>query len=175
MIFRVNILINVTDDAVVSLPTLNIQDDQLMINWDMHIWNMSYKFPFKIMVNDYASLWRQNSEIFFYFEYEISLTISAYDDLQSRNIHRGIRFALLGEINNVMMTSSNGNIFRVTGHLRGEFTGHRWIPRTKASVAKLWCFLLICTWINASVHNREAGDLRRHRAHYDATVMILVD
>ena len=22
-----------------------------------------------------------------------------------------------------MMTSSNGNIFRVTGHLRGEFTG----------------------------------------------------
>ena len=26
------------------------------------------------------------------------------------------------------MTSSNGNIFRVTGHLCGEFTGHRWIP-----------------------------------------------
>ena len=24
-----------------------------------------------------------------------------------------------------MMTSSNGNIFRVTGHLCGEFTGHR--------------------------------------------------
>ena len=27
-----------------------------------------------------------------------------------------------------MMTSSNGNIFRVTGHLCGEFTGLRWIP-----------------------------------------------
>ena len=27
-----------------------------------------------------------------------------------------------------MMTSSNGNIFRVTGHLCGEFTGQRWIP-----------------------------------------------
>ena len=26
------------------------------------------------------------------------------------------------------MTSSNGNIFRVTGHLCGEFTGPRWIP-----------------------------------------------
>ena len=25
--------------------------------------------------------------------------------------------------------------------LCGEFTGHRWIPRTKASVAELWCFL----------------------------------
>ena len=27
-----------------------------------------------------------------------------------------------------MVTSSNGNIFRVTCHLCGEFTGHRWIP-----------------------------------------------
>ena len=35
-----------------------------------------------------------------------------------------------------MMTSSNGNIFRVTGPLCGEFTGHRWIPRTKASDAE---------------------------------------
>ena len=32
-----------------------------------------------------------------------------------------------------MITSSNGNIFRVTGHLCGEFTGPRWFPRTKAS------------------------------------------
>ena len=34
-----------------------------------------------------------------------------------------------------MMTSSNGNIFRVTGHLCGEFTCPRWIPHTKASDA----------------------------------------
>ena len=40
-----------------------------------------------------------------------------------------------------MMTSSNGNIFRVTGHLCGEFIGPRWIPRTNASDADLWCFL----------------------------------
>ena len=40
-----------------------------------------------------------------------------------------------------MMTSSNGNNFRVTGHLCGEFTGHRWIPCTKTSDADLWCFL----------------------------------
>ena len=39
------------------------------------------------------------------------------------------------------MTSSNGNIFRVTGHLCREFTGHRWIPRTKASDAELGCRL----------------------------------
>ena len=40
-----------------------------------------------------------------------------------------------------MMTSSNGNIFRVTDPLGGEFTGHRWIPLTKASDAELWRFL----------------------------------
>ena len=34
-----------------------------------------------------------------------------------------------------MMTSSNGNIFRVTGNLHGEFPGPRWIPHTKASDA----------------------------------------
>ena len=39
-----------------------------------------------------------------------------------------------------MMTSSNVNIFRVTGHWCGEFTGPRWIPCTKASDAELWCF-----------------------------------
>ena len=32
-------------------------------------------------------------------------------------------------------------------------------------------FSLICAWINAWVNNREAGDLIRHRAHYDVTVM----
>ena len=32
-----------------------------------------------------------------------------------------------------MMTSSNENILRVSGPLCGEFTGHRWISRTKAS------------------------------------------
>ena len=41
-----------------------------------------------------------------------------------------------------MMTSSNGNIFRVTGHLCGEFNGPRWLPHTMASDAELWCFLL---------------------------------
>ena len=40
-----------------------------------------------------------------------------------------------------MMMLSNGNIFRATGHLGGEFTGPRWIPRTKASDTELWCFL----------------------------------
>ena len=34
-------------------------------------------------------------------------------------------------------------------------------------------FSLICVWINGWVNNREAGDLRRYRAHYDVNVMII--
>ena len=43
------------------------------------------------------------------------------------------------ELKLYMMTSSNGNIFRVTGPLCEEFTGLRWFPRTKASHVELWC------------------------------------
>ena len=88
-------------------------------------------------------------------------------------------FAMHDSINNVsvilvniMMTSSNGNIFRVTGHLCGKFTGHRRIPRTKVSNAELWCFLWSASEKNGWVNNREAGDLRHYCAHYDVTVMI---
>ena len=56
-------------------------------------------------------------------------------------------------------------LFRVTGHLRGEFTGPRWILRKKASDV----------WLNGCVNNREAGDLRRYCAHYDVIVMICRD
>ena len=69
-----------------------------------------------------------------------------------------------------MMTSSNGKQFPVTGPLCWKFTGYRWIPRAKASDAELWCFL-ICARINSCLNNCEAGDLRRHRAHYDVNVM----
>ena len=32
-------------------------------------------------------------------------------------------------------------------------------------------FALICAWVNEWANNGEAGDLRRHRAHYDLIVM----
>ena len=32
-------------------------------------------------------------------------------------------------------------------------------------------FSFICVWITVRVNNREAGDLRRYRAHYDVIVM----
>ena len=66
--------------------------------------------------------------------------------------------------------------FRVTGHLCGEFTvaGNSPVPVNSTHKGQ-WCgalmFSLICAWINGWVNNGEAGDLRRHRAHYDVTVM----
>ena len=71
-----------------------------------------------------------------------------------------------------MMTSSNGNVFRVTGLLCGEFTSPGEFP-TQRPVTRSFDFSLICVWINGWVNNREAGDLRRNRGHYDVIVMEL--
>ena len=57
-------------------------------------------------------------------------------------------------LDNIMMMSSNGKIFRVTGHLCGALI-----------------FSLICVQINGWVNNREAAELRRRHAHYDVIVV----
>ena len=77
-----------------------------------------------------------------------------------RNLHLLI-FRIIDPLwGEYMMTSSNGNIFRVTGHV--EFTGP----------LNALMFSLICASVNAWVNNLGAGDLRRHRDYYDVTVMI---
>ena len=69
-----------------------------------------------------------------------------------------------------MMTSSNGNIFRVTGPLCGNSPVPVNSPH-KGQWRGALMFSLIRVWINDWVNNREAGDLRRHRGHYDVNVM----
>ena len=69
-----------------------------------------------------------------------------------------------------MMTSSNGNLFCITGHLCGQFIGDRWIPSTNGQWRGALMSSLICTWINGWVNNGEAGDLKYHRIHHDITV-----
>ena len=64
-----------------------------------------------------------------------------------------------------LMTSSNGSIFLVTGPLWGESTGQRPV---------MWSFDVSNDLrLNKRLkkNNRDAGDLRRHRAHYDINVM----
>ena len=54
----------------------------------------------------------------------------------------------------------------------------RWIHRSpvisphKGQWRGALIFSLIYVWINGWVNNREAGDLRRYRAHYDVIVMV---
>ena len=69
-----------------------------------------------------------------------------------------------------IMTSSNRNIFSVTGPLCGEFTGNRWIP-SHMPVTRSFDVFFFYAWTNGWVNSRDAGDLRRHRAHYDVNVM----
>ena len=75
------------------------------------------------------------------------------------------------EFHQSMMTSSNGNIFRVTGpFVRGIHRSPVNYPH-KGQWSGALRFSFICAWTKAWVNRREAGDLRRHLAHYDVTVM----
>ena len=47
---------------------------------------------------------------------------------------------------NFLMTSSNENIFCITGPLCGELTGHQWIPLMKASHKSIFLDWLISLW-----------------------------
>ena len=71
----------------------------------------------------------------------------------------------------VMMTSSQGSIFpRHWSFVRGL---HR--PPVNSLHRGQWrgalVFSLICAWTKVWVNNGDAGDFRRHRAHYDVTGM----
>ena len=90
--------------------------------------------------------------------------------LSTRNSAWGVPQSILWKHHGCnMMMSSDRNIFHVTGLLCG--VNHRWIPREGKWRGPL-VFSLICAWTNGWVNNREVGDLRRHRVHYDVTLMM---
>ena len=66
----------------------------------------------------------------------------------------------------IMMASSNGNFFCVTG---------RWPVNSphKGQWRGALMFYLTCACINGWVNSGEAGDLRRHHGHYDLTLMYI--
>ena len=63
-----------------------------------------------------------------------------------------------------MITSSIGNIFRVTGPLCEHFTGHRWIPFTKAGKGELWCFLWSAPeqTVESTIQTPTVSDIKWH-------------
>ena len=75
----------------------------------------------------------------------------------------------------LLKTSSNGNIFRVTGPLCGEFTGPGEFPTQRPVTLSFDVFFdLRLNKRLSKRNNREAGDLRRHRGHYDVNVMCYI-
>ena len=73
---------------------------------------------------------------------------------------------------------------RIIGPWWMESTGLKWFPSKRPWIWKLCpccphkgqrrgalMFSLICAGINGWVNNRKAGDLIRHRVHYDVTVL----
>ena len=74
-----------------------------------------------------------------------------------------------------MMTSSNGNIIRVTGPLRGESTGHRWFPLTKPVTRNFDVFFDLRLNKRLSKHSRRCWFETPSRSlHYDVIVVMCV-
>ena len=78
-------------------------------------------------------------------------------------LHTHMLIAITGH----MMTSSNGNIFRVIGPLSAVNYPH------KGQWRGALMFSLICAWINGWINNCEPGGLKRHRAHYDVIALTI--
>ena len=70
----------------------------------------------------------------------------------------------------ILMTSSNRNISALLALCAGIHRSPVNSPHKGQWLGALM-FSLICAWINDWVNNRGAGDLRRHRTHYEVTVM----
>ena len=69
-----------------------------------------------------------------------------------------------------MMTSSNENFLCYWTFVRGIHWSPEDSPHKGQWRVSLMLYL-ICARTNGWANNRNAGDLRRHRAHYDVTVM----
>ena len=69
------------------------------------------------------------------------------------------------------MTSAYGKIFTLLAFCGRNHRSPGNSPHKAQRPGALMCSL-ICGWINDWENNRDAGDLRHHRAHHDVTVMI---
>ena len=90
-----------------------------------------------------------------------------------------VKWATVGENKSLDLNVNATNHDDVTKwkHFPRYWTFDQGIPRSpvnsphKGQWRGVWMISLICAWINGWVNNFEAGDLRRHHAHYDGIVM----
>ena len=145
---------------------------------------MLSRFSFLLKINETSSsktlrIWRNN------FLWFITIWFKFIIQIWKTMIHLSIY---------LILTTWYWNTFRITGPLSRQSTGQhddviKWkhVPRHWPFVQGIHrspvnsphngqcrgalMFSLICAWINGWVNNGEAGDLRRHSAHYDVTIM----
>ena len=120
---------------------------------------VEYQHDDPSLVNDLNSLFRQNTHWGYMYPHP-SYPKDVAEILHSRSL------------NCIIMTSSHGIIFRVTGHLCGWIHQSPVNSPNKGQWRGALMFSLICTWINGWVNNRAAGDLTCYLAHYGVTVMM---
>ena len=116
--------------------------ENVSIWWRHHAQNITHVYVLQLQVSQTRRMWHN---VCTYMRSTLWLNDLALGDfpcncwsLQGSMCYH-LNIMVTNKESNAIMTSSNGNIFRVTGLLCGEFIGHRWIPRTKASDAELWC------------------------------------
>ena len=100
---------------------------------------------------------------------ETIVRVSADSTRRNHNVEAVVRAYMVAALTS-MMTSSNGNIFRVIDPLWGEFISHRWIALTSPGTRSFDIFFDLHLNERLSKQSWRRW-LRHHRAHYDAIVM----
>ena len=118
---------------VVMMTTFSAASDENFVNFQCSQWWKFHQNDRKLFVSVYHMQHSQDKD-------RTSVRFSTDKRFNISPLHVSYEVPVREKIDT--MTSSNGNIFCLTGHLCREFTGHRWIPRTKTSDTELWC----CLW-----------------------------
>ena len=153
--------------------TVMIDDVIQNVRWNLEKSRSTSSF------NKIIKRWREDA-LFLMYVWHVSMKIWINIQSFSCKMHSGGLFLPSNTLSmsENMMTSSNGNIFRVTGHLCGDFTGHRWIPAQRPVTQGIAVFFDLNArlskqswgwWFETPSHplwrhNNEASDLVRHFA-----------
>ena len=134
---------------LISLSTINLT------NWRMFSSEiLTWKSEVIKYVNFLRYLRRGNSAYMFFSISTCTMTLHSADMKTVSN----------------MMTSSNGKFFALLTLCAGNSPVNGEFPH-KGQWRGALLFSLIYARTNGWVNNRDAGNLRRHRSHYDVTVM----
>ena len=110
--------------------------------------------------------------------YYLAILATLANQWQTNSFSKQLKYQNRMSIEHVILISSHDDVIKWKDFLR-HWPFVRGIQRSPVNSPRKgqWrgalMFSLICACINGWINNRKAGDLRRHRAHYDVIVMIV--